>query len=301
MEEITLILTIAVVTMNRCFQLREALLSCLKCQLPLETEFIIIDNASSDQTEEIVRSTLSDRTYIYEKLKNNIGCGAGRNYAFIKSSGKYIYVLDDDAYIEDNQQDFFIKAIKCLEDHPEIISLTTQIYDLAWEKNRLEKFISPVAENLYSCYIFCGGSHFIRHSFFSEAPYLPNKYGYEELLPSLRIWDEGYVNAFKPDIRIVHNPSVNKWDHTDGKNFELLIKECGILFGLKKVLYPAIYMPLLWLSYKIRCYKYLSHIPKGKKSSLEVAKNIMADYADYKRIKVITVWKLFKKFGFTIF
>ena len=48
-------LSIGVVTMNRAAQLKEALESCLACQLPAKTEFIIIDNASTDNTEEIVK------------------------------------------------------------------------------------------------------------------------------------------------------------------------------------------------------------------------------------------------------
>ena len=41
-------LSICVVTMNRANQLKEALESCLACELPIKTEFVIIDNASCD-------------------------------------------------------------------------------------------------------------------------------------------------------------------------------------------------------------------------------------------------------------
>ena len=48
-------LSIAVVTMNRSIQLIEALDSCLTCNLPNDTEFVIIDNASTDDTEQKVK------------------------------------------------------------------------------------------------------------------------------------------------------------------------------------------------------------------------------------------------------
>ena len=48
-------LSICVVTMNRANQLSEALQSCLLCELPRETEFVIIDNASTDHTEQVVK------------------------------------------------------------------------------------------------------------------------------------------------------------------------------------------------------------------------------------------------------
>ena len=43
-------LTIAVLTMNRCQQLIEALDSCLACRLPESTEFVVLDNGSEDDT-----------------------------------------------------------------------------------------------------------------------------------------------------------------------------------------------------------------------------------------------------------
>ena len=42
-------LTIALVTMNREKQLIKALNSCLSCELPDETEFVIVDNCSTDK------------------------------------------------------------------------------------------------------------------------------------------------------------------------------------------------------------------------------------------------------------
>lgn len=70
-------LTIGIVTMNREKQLKEFLKSCLLCILPKETEFVVIDNASIDDTEQTVQEVLgnSEYPYIYKKLKKNIGAG----------------------------------------------------------------------------------------------------------------------------------------------------------------------------------------------------------------------------------
>lgn len=102
-------LTIGIVTMNREEQLAEALYSCLRTDLPNETEFVVIDNASTDNTEKIVKEILTNSgyEYYYEKLPENIGCGRGRNYAFSKSCGSYYYSLDDDAVIDEHCKDFF--------------------------------------------------------------------------------------------------------------------------------------------------------------------------------------------------
>lgn len=50
------ILSIVVITWNRSKQLAEALGSCFACDLPEDTEFVIIDNASTDDTEAVVSS-----------------------------------------------------------------------------------------------------------------------------------------------------------------------------------------------------------------------------------------------------
>lgn len=71
-------LSICVITMNRAAQLKEALESCLACELPNETEFIVIDNASVDDTEQTVRNVLKDCgfPYYYEKMAENFGVAA---------------------------------------------------------------------------------------------------------------------------------------------------------------------------------------------------------------------------------
>ena len=76
-------LSIIIVTMNRAEQLSEAVQSCLNCNLPKDTEFIIIDNASVDNTSEIVRRIKEQTHYciVYEKLEENLGVGGGRNRA----------------------------------------------------------------------------------------------------------------------------------------------------------------------------------------------------------------------------
>ena len=52
-------LTIAIITMNRAQQLKEAIESCFQSQLPQETEFVIIDNASTDDTQTVAHHVIS--------------------------------------------------------------------------------------------------------------------------------------------------------------------------------------------------------------------------------------------------
>lgn len=58
-------------------------------------EIIIVDDASTDQTEEIVKS-FDDPRIKYFKNDDNLGVGASRNKGNMLASGNYIAVMDDD-------------------------------------------------------------------------------------------------------------------------------------------------------------------------------------------------------------
>ena len=297
-------LSICVITMNRAKQLEEALESCLSCELPDSTEFIIIDNASTDDTEDVVHATLEDcgYAYYYEKHEKNLGVGGGRNYAYEKSNGSYVYMLDDDAVIDtEHHPDFFIRSLDIMESNPDIVTLTTQIYDTAWERERVETRGPLVSEGLYKCFIFCGGSHFLRHSFYTQPPYLPNKYGYEEIPPSLRAMDAGKYNAFCPSLLIVHKPAVNKWDYDDEKNHALLVKGIALPYAIKSMMYPKVALPFLKLATKRRMKKYLQNIKDGETKVKEAARRFCEEYPIKEKISFVTVCRMFRDFKLSIF
>lgn len=286
--------------MNRADQLKDALESCLACNLPTDTEFIIIDNASNDNTENTVKTLMNSYkcNYYYEKLPENLGVGGGRNYAFSKSRGEYIYALDDDAVIDfEYDAEFFNKATAILDKNPNIITLTTQIYDTAWKRNRIEKYGKAINDNLYSCIMFCGGSHFIRRSFFTDVPYLPNKYGFEEIPPSLYVINAKKYNAFSPDLLVIHKPKNNKWDHSNGKNAELLINELAISFALKSMLYPTIMFPLLVLANFVRRKKHLKNISNAKQKLQIITREFKNNYPISRKIKLSSVCRIIFDFG----
>ena len=296
-------LSICVITMNRAKQLKEALESCLSCKLPYKTEFVIIDNASSDNTEDVVKETLqnSGYSYYYEKMTENLGVGGGRNYAYDRSSGDYVYMLDDDAVIDDKNSDFFNDAISIMRNNSSIVTLTTQIYDTAWKKNRVEISGPEITDEIYKCQMFCGGSHFLRKSFFESAPYLPNKYGYEEIPPSLRAMNAGKINAFASELLVIHKPMVNKWDWNEEKNLQLLFNGMGYPYAIKKMMYPKIALPILKLANQRRLKKHLTGIPNANIKVKEAADRFCKDYPISEKIKFSTLCRMFCDFKLSVF
>ena len=298
------ILSICVVTMNRAGQLKEALESCLACNLPSDTEFVIIDNASTDDTETVVKELFATKQYPLQYVKNevNVGAGKGRNMYYDTALGKYIYGMDDDALIAvEKNRDFFTRSIDIMEQNPDIVTLATQIFDTAWGRDRLSVVGKEIAQGVYYCKMFCGGSHFLRKDFFECSPYLSNVYGYEELPPSLLAWDAGKINVFCPDLLAIHNPKLDKWNRADMKSNTFFIMECAVQYAIKKMMYPKMFSPVLSLAYEARCKKHLTGIPKGKKKGDAIVQETMSLYPVDKRIKVRTALDLYKKFGLSVF
>ena len=295
-------LSIAVVTMNRATQLIEALQSCVASMLPSDTQFVIIDNASTDHTEHVINRFFEENPYeyYYEKLPQNIGCGNGRNYAYLKSKGDYVYFMDDDAYIDSKCNDFFIRAIEIFEENKNIASLTTQIYDLAWNKNRVLAGGPVIDKNVRHCMILCGGSHFLSRHFLGDTnPYFPNKYGYEEILPSLRIVDAGYMNAFVEWLCVIHNPLVNKWDYSIKNNEHLLVKGIAIPRAMKSKYYPIITIPFIYIAFLLRSIKYLNR--NQRKLAVQMVDEFCHSYEFGDRISLRTIVRMYMNFGFSIF
>lgn len=65
-------------------------------------EIIIINDGSTDNSNDIIKKYLPNNPQIKYFLQENIGLGATRNRGVHLSSGKYIYFMDSDDYLEEN-------------------------------------------------------------------------------------------------------------------------------------------------------------------------------------------------------
>lgn len=59
-------------------------------------ELIIVDDCSTDNTDEIIKPYLSDERIKYLKNEKNSGAAISRNYALREAKGKYVAFLDSD-------------------------------------------------------------------------------------------------------------------------------------------------------------------------------------------------------------
>jgi GT2 family glycosyltransferase len=88
--------SVVIVTYNSAPSVAECLAS-VQMQQDVEREIVVIDNASSDQTLRIVRSSQTNPVLI--ENGENVGFGPACNQGFAASKGRYIYFLNPDAQL----------------------------------------------------------------------------------------------------------------------------------------------------------------------------------------------------------
>lgn len=249
-------LSIVVITMNRAEQLCSALLSCVNSELPAETEFVVVDNASTDNTESAVKEFFAEHSYpyIYEKETVNKGVGGGRNRGFELAKGEIVYFLDDDAVIApESYKSFFMEPIALFKKDDTIASITTRIYDELLECDRGVIFSKKKSNGIIpEVFMYLGGSHFLRKCYYNIPLYLDFKYGMEELLPSIYTIDNGYKNCYYHNVLVLHQPRKNKWESKTNDRNGIVADYNVNNYVSKKLIYPAIYIPVLYLSFLSR-------------------------------------------------
>ena len=113
-EKIAPKVSVQIITQNRVKLLPLAIESALN-QTYKNLEIIIVDNNSTDKTEELIKRYISiDNRIKYFRLVENLGITKTRNFALSKSAGTYVAVLDSDDFwlTEDKlekQVDFLLK------------------------------------------------------------------------------------------------------------------------------------------------------------------------------------------------
>jgi hypothetical protein len=94
------LITVAICTRNRVVMLERALRSVLG-QIREPTEVLVVDNGSSDQTAELVRSLTAPCSRVVLGREERIGLSYARNAALQQALGRYVVFLDDDAIAEE--------------------------------------------------------------------------------------------------------------------------------------------------------------------------------------------------------
>jgi glycosyltransferase involved in cell wall biosynthesis len=176
--------SVIIPTHNRAHLITKAIKSVLN-QTYQEFELIVVDDASTDNTEEVVKS-FSDNRIRYIPQKTNLGGSAARNTGIKAAKGEYIGFLDDDdEWLTEKLQ----KQINKFQKLPDDFGLVYTGQVVVSEKRReslyslIPKLRGNVYNNLLGSCILGSATPIVKKRCFKKAGF------FDETLPSCQDWD----------------------------------------------------------------------------------------------------------------
>lgn len=182
------------VSYNRSEALRESLGRMRDESGYPQLELIVVDNASSDGTPDMLRADYPDVRLI--ESGGNLGAPAW-NQGFRVARGKYVLILDDDAYMRPGALTEAVRAAEA--EGAGLISFSiVSSFDESYRFN-----VDEYKTGLLS---FWGCAALVSRAALDElGGYDPNIFIWaNELELTMRLLDRGYVHLHLPDVEAVH-------------------------------------------------------------------------------------------------
>lgn len=252
-------ISITIPTYNRAHLISRAINSVIKQDF-IDWELIIVDDGSTDNTEEVVDDFLLDPRIHYVR-KVNSGATHTRNVGVENSNGEYITFLDSDDEAQPNWLSSFHSEIS---NGAEVVCCGMEFFDENGEfiKKVLPKSLGPLFDNRIARFSN-GGVFILKKSFFDKIE------GYDINLTSgqhselaIRLFelfkerDIDIVNIFEPLIKVhVHQGPKIRSDHSaifSGSSYTL--KKHGKLFAKHPLIYANYLGVAAWSAVKLKKY-----------------------------------------------
>lgn len=109
-----MLISVVIVNYRVPFFLHQTIRSLHHAELFDQTEVIVVDNASQDNSEELIKRDFPETTWI--SLRENIGFGKACNVGAHQARGKFILFLNPDTMVSDNT---LAECVHFFERHPE--------------------------------------------------------------------------------------------------------------------------------------------------------------------------------------
>jgi GT2 family glycosyltransferase len=262
-------LSVIIVTYNSSPFIEECLRSITEKMKGLVCELIIVDNASTDETCQMIRKGFTDATLIQSPI--NLGFAKANNLGLRKARGEFVLLINPDTLW---MRGDIKKAIQLLRNHPEIGGLGCRLLleDGSWQKSHghfptlsrelKEAFYLP---RLFSYRPWCNGM-FIYHekggpcsvdwasaTFFLcprkvilETDGFDERYFmyYEDIDLSKKIRETGREIYYYPEIEIIHRQRMPLLYDFGESPYLYFDKHFGTSFA-KKLRYILLFKTLL--------------------------------------------------------
>jgi GT2 family glycosyltransferase len=202
------LVSIVILAWNRKDDVRESLIRIQEIDYtPLEV--IVVDNASTDGTPEMIENEFPDVRLI--RMFKNIGIEA-YNIGFENAKGKYIVIIDDDSFPAKHAIQRMVQVFEEDEQLGVVAFDVRNYYNYDEIKNELERTDeSAKAKAIASDYLmsFNGAGVGIRRDLFKKIGYYPEEFFLynNEMDCAFKIWDAGYRIEFYSNIVSYHKYS----------------------------------------------------------------------------------------------
>lgn len=224
-----------IVTYNNSNIAKKACLSVLEHTKRYPLKFYVVDNASSDNVEQVIGSI---RNVIFSKNKKNIGFGAAHNKIFEKEMGKYHFVINPDIIVD---SDVLSDMFDFMERNADVVMCMPKILNENGTEQKLPKqrptfktlFFGRLSKKIRNEYIwadreitevtdvdFCTGCFFcIRSEIFKKLG------GFDERF-FMYLEDADLTSRAKKYGRVVMNPNIlvtHIWERESAKKIKYLL------------------------------------------------------------------------------
>jgi GT2 family glycosyltransferase len=212
-------LSVSIVNTNS----REFLLACLESLAGTDAEIVVLDNASEDGSADAVRERFPDVRLIAQAFR--AGFGANHNTVIRATTGRYVYVLNEDTTSDDWR---FDRLVARLDARPRVAALGPElVYPDGRRQDSAWRFPTPLVSVLglatlgklgvkqsrgdAPCVVdwVMGAALFLRRDaldqvgLFDEGFFLYS----EEVDLQLRLRRAGWEVEYFPEVRVVHHES----------------------------------------------------------------------------------------------
>jgi GT2 family glycosyltransferase len=203
-------ISVVMLTWNRKDDLAEAIDSVL-VQQGVSYEIIVVDNASTDGTRELIQSRYPQIRYI--RLPYNLGV-SGRNFGMANARGELVFLLDDDVVLPDPH--LLATAYQYFQKDAALGVLFGARFN--YFDGRIEDGVStqnPDHNWSNPCYTynFRGGAEFIRRRVLEEIGYFDPLFfrEKEERDLSMRVLARGSRILYVPSLAVRHKTSPERF------------------------------------------------------------------------------------------
>lgn len=186
-QDVPVKVSILITCYNLQHFIEEAIVSLLQQQCNFNFEIIVVDDASADNSKQVIAGIKDPRVH-FINLDKNVGAPAAINLAWAKARGEYLCRFDGD---DKWQPSYLQQAADALDSHPEAVLVHTDVTfidehgNITSEKNNIERpaALKPV-DNEFSC---------ILKKYYINAPaIMARKSAWDRVLP----WQE----RFRPGL-----------------------------------------------------------------------------------------------------